>query len=100
MDVCVGTRGRTRKFVDLAEREDSEEVRGRSGTVPTIYEMQGAIAEAASRCGKKKGRFSARLPNIHPAQMDLEEAISLRSIESDYLVRFYLNRRVYRCRRK
>ena len=54
MDVGVGTRGRTRKFVDLAEKEDTEEVRGRAGTVPTIYEMQGAIAESARRCGKQK----------------------------------------------
>ena len=55
MDVSASTRGRTRKFVDLVEKEDSEEVRGRVGIVPTIHEIQGAIAEAASRCGKQKG---------------------------------------------
>ena len=40
-----------------------------------------------------------KLPRDHPAQMALEEALCLRSVERDHLARFYLNRRVFRCRR-
>ena len=60
MDSGMSTRGRTRKFVDLVENDGIEEVRERAGTVPTIYEMQGAIAEAARRCGKQKKAYSER----------------------------------------
>ena len=67
--------------MDLVDNDGAEEVRETVGTVPTFYEMQGAIAEAALRCGKQRGRHRAKLPKDHPAQKDLEEAISLRSVE-------------------
>ena len=67
MDVGVGTRGRTRKFVDLAEKEDTEEVKGggqalfRRSTTCT-----GAIAESAIRCGKQKRQIQFEVAEGSP----------------------------------
>ncbi len=67
---------------------------------PNILELQNAIAEAAKICVKPRGRHIHKLASDHPAQLALEEAISLRSLEPNNVARFILNRTVYRRRRR
>ena len=82
------------------KKEEEEEVGKETSTMPTILEIQTTIAEVAATCGRPPKRFSKRLSKDNEAVIMLEEAIAERSMSTDGLERFYLNRRVERCRRK
>ncbi len=83
----------TRRETDLVDTSEKE-----LSHMPNILEIQKAIAEAATQCGKPRRNFTSKLPHDHPAARDLEEALANRSLERDHLARFLLNRDVSRCR--
>ncbi len=68
--------------------------------MPNIPEIQTAIAEVATTCGRPPKRFSTKLKSDNEAVIQLEEAMADRSMSTDGLERFFLNRRVGRCRRR
>ena len=68
--------------------------------MPNIPEIQTAIAEVATTCGRPPKRFSTKLKSDNEAVNQLEEAMADRSMSTDGLERFFLNRRVGRCRRR
>jgi hypothetical protein len=88
------------KRKNAEEKKEEEEVDKETSTMPTILEIQTTIAEVAATCGRPPKRFSKRLSKDNEAVIMLEEAIAERSMSTDGLERFYLNRRVERCRRK
>ena len=51
-------------------------------------------------CGKPRPRFASKLPRNHPAQVALEETISLRRLEHNHIARYLLDKAVYRLRRR
>ncbi len=53
--------------------------------MPSILEMQGAISQGAASGGVPRRRATTRLPADHPAQCELDLAMSDRSIEHDKL---------------
>ena len=53
--------------------------------MPSILEMQEAISQVATSCGAPRRRATTRLPADHPAQCELDLAMSDRSIEHDKL---------------
>ncbi len=60
--------------------------------------MQEAISQAATSCGAPMRRATTRLSAEHPAQCELDLALSERSLEHDPYTRFLLDRLVKRCR--
>ena len=89
---------KTTEDKDDKVNERAESRRGQKGA-PRILELQNAISDAAKVSGKAKPKFRKGLPADHPAQVALKEAINQRSMEGNTMARFYLQRRVYKCRR-
>ncbi len=75
---------------DILEKEFS--------LMPSILEIQGAIAQAVASGGKARRSATSKSAHDHPARVALEQASRLRSLEHDHMARFFCNRAVTRCR--